>query len=351
MMSVSRCKHAACVLVALFVVGCETPVQRDNSSFMPYVGGDVNVVASTPLSELRRLQLISTNLVSALVQIPEMKVGTATLQVSNPTTPFGNTLVRALEDAGFGIQRVTADQGLNYVTYGKRFSETEAGPVTDYSVAVGEIEVRREYNLDKKNVFPSSLLLVSGTDRIDDIVLDDSIFTEQGGSGDTFISGIGGNKLSSPATEVSTVTVNDYDATPLTKRTDHSRVLSMARQRIYSKESIERPISLEPYKQLRRTVLIFEDKNSTVMGRGNKIVVGELAENFEEGDLFSITACNDVDGVNEQSQIRAVRVEEEFVSHGVEPASVQIEPCVRTSYRHNSDNSPVAVSIVQYRNY
>jgi len=329
---------------------CETPlVQRDNTMFMPLIGGDAEIVASTPLSELRRLQLISTNLVSALVQIPEMKVGTATLQVSKPTTAFGNTLIRSLEEAGFGIQRVTADQGLNYVTYGKRLSETEAGPVTDYSVAVGEIEVRREYNITDKKVFPSSLLLVTGTDRIVDIVLDDSIFTEQGGTGDTFISGVGGNTLSSPTTSVNTVTVNNYDTTPLAKRTQQSTVLSQARQRIYSKESAERPINLTPYKQLRRTVLIFEDKASNLMGRGNKLAVTELAASFQDGDVFAITACSDVDGKNEASQLRAVRVEEEFVSHNVEPAAVQIEPCTRASYRHKTDNSPVAVSVVQYR--
>jgi len=311
-------KLKLCVLsVALMTLSaCETPlVQRDNSAFMPLIGGEPEVVASTPLSELRRLQLISTNLVSALVQIPEMKVGTATLQVSNPTTAFGNTLVRALEDAGFGIQRVSADQGLNYVTYGKRLSETEAGPVTDYSVAVGEIEVRREYNVTNKNVFPSSLLLVTGTDSIVDIVLDDTIFTEQGGTGDTFISGVGGNKLSSPTTDVDTVIVNDYDLTPLSKRTNQTAVLSKARQRIYSKESDERPINLRPYKRLRRTVLIFSDKGSTVMGRGNKLAVTELASSFQDGDVFSITACSDVDGRNDASELRAVRVAAEFVSH------------------------------------
>ncbi len=329
---------------------CETPiVQRNNAVFMPLIGGEPEVVASTSLSELRRLQLISTNLVSALVQVPEMKVGTATLQVSNPTTAFGNTLVRALEDAGFGIQRVSADQGLNYVTYGKRLSETEAGPVTDYSVAVGEIEVRREYNIKDNKIFPSSLLLVTGTDRIVDIVLDDSIFSEQGGTGDTFISGVGGNTVNSPTTDVNTVVVNDYDAIPLGKRMDQSSVLSSARQRVYKKESAERPIDLQPYNQLRRTVLIFDDKSSNVMGRGNKLVVTELAANFQQGDVFSISACSDVDGNNPEAELRAVRVEEEFVSNNVEPSAVQIEPCVRASYRHNSDLSPVAVSVVQYR--
>ncbi len=338
------------VAFALVLSGCQTSrVERNDQNFMPYVGGSPKVVASTPIAELRQLQLISTNLVSALVQIPEMKVGTATLQVSNPTTAFGNTLIRALEDAGFGIQRVTADQGLNYVTYGKRLSETEAGPVTDYSVAVGEIEVRREYDIEQGRIFPSSLLLVSGTDSIVEIELDDSIFAEQGGTGDSFISGVGGNKLNSPTTSVSTVTVNDYDVTPLDKRTNQSQVLSLARQRIYSKESLERPQNLSLYTKMRRTVLIFVNQDSTVMGRGNKQAVGQLADVFKSGDVFSITACIDADGQNEASQFRAVRVEEEFVSHGVSASAVQIEPCVRASYRHSSDNSPVAVSIVQYR--
>lgn len=339
-----------CCLTLLILSGCAAPLsQRDNAEFMPLIGGEPTIVASTSLTELRRLQLISTNLVSALVQVPEMKVGTATLQVSRPTTAFGNTLIRALEDAGFGIQRVSADQGLNYVTYGKRLSETEAGQVTDYSVAVGEIEVRREYNMKNSKVFPSSLLVVTGTDRIVDIVLDDSIFAEQGGTGDSFISGVGGNTLDSPTTDVNTVVVNDYDAMPLSKRTDQSSVLSEARKRIYSKESAERPINLEPYRQVRRTVLIFDDKESNVMGRGNKLAVTELAANYQQGDVFSISACSDVDGSNPESELRAVRVEEEFVSNDVEPASVQIEPCVRASYRHPSDTSPVAVSVVQHR--
>ena len=338
-----------CVLL-LSLSACQVQtVKRNDALFMPFVGGNESVIASTPLKELRHLQLISTNLVSALVQIPELKVGSATLQVSNPKTAFGNTLIRALEDAGFGIQRVSADQGLNYVTYGKRFAETEAGPVTDFGIAVGDIEVRREYDVTGGRIFPSSLLLVSGTDSIVEIELDDTIFAEQGGTGDSFISGVGGNRLNSPTTAVSTVTVNDYDVTPLNKRTDQAEILSLTRQKIYTKESLERPKNLSDYTQMRRMVLIFENKSSTVMGRGNKRAVGELADEFRDGDVISIAACNDADGKNEASQFRAVRVEEEFVSHGVSPAAVQIEPCVRASYRHSSDDSPVAVSIVQYR--
>lgn len=334
--------------LVLPLVACQTTV-RNNADFMPRVGGNAPVIAETPLSELRQLQLISTNLVSALVQIPEMQVGTATLQVSIPSTAFGNTLIRALEDAGFGIQRVSADQGLNYVTYGKRFAETDAGPITDYSIAVGEIEVRREYNITDQGVFPSSLLLVSGSSNIVDIELDENIFAEQGGTGDTFISGVGGDSIDAPATDISTITVNDYDKTPVGKRISQGGLLNSTRQRIYAQESLENPVSLDGYTQIRRTVLIFNDKKSIVMGRGNKRAIRLLSQDYIAGDVFSITACTDADGKNDASQIRGVRVEEEFVSHGVDAEFVQIEPCIRVSYRHSSDDSPVAVSVVQYR--
>lgn len=348
----SRSLVNACVVVAsLTVLGaCQsTRLERNDADYLPYIGGNPQIIAQTPLFELRQLQLISTNLVSALVQIPELQVGSATLQVSNPKSAFGNTLVRALEDAGFGIQQVSADQGLNYVTYGKRFSETESGPVIDYGIAIRGIEVRREYDTTGLGVFPKSVLLVNGTDSPLDIQLDDSIFIEQGGSGDTFISGVVSGRGENATSEVSTVQVNEYDATPIDKRTDQGTVLSRARQRIYREESLANAIDLDSLQQLRRTVLIFEDKSSNVMGRGNKQAIRLMAKEFESGDVFAISACNDVDGMNAEAQYRAVRVEEEFVSHGVDSLQVHIEPCVRASYRHASDDSPVAVTIVQYR--
>ncbi len=338
------------VTLALLLSACQLQkVERNDSLYIPRLGGNAAVIAETPVAELRQLQLISTNLVSALVQIPEMQVGTATLQVSRPKTAFGNTLVRALEDAGFGIQRVTADQGLHYVTYGKRFAETEAGPVTDFSISVGEIEVRREYDITDRGVFPASLLLVSGTRSIVDIDLNDNIFAEQGGTGDSFISGVGSDSIDAPSTDIDTVTVNDYDVTPVDKRTTQGNILSSARQQLYARDSANNPIDLEDYDQLRRTVLIFEDQNSVVMGRGNKQAIRLLARDYVDGDVFSIVACTDADGKNQESLIRGIRVEEEFVSHGISSEAVQIEPCIRVSYRHSSDDSPVAVSVVQYR--
>jgi len=345
-------KALAIVLLCTSVLlsACQTQrLHRDNEAFMPYVDGNEVVIAKTPVAELRRSQLISTNLVSALVQIPEMQLGTTTLQISSPKTVFGNTLIRALEDAGFGIQRVTADQGLNYVTYGKRYSETDAGPVTDYSVAIGDIEVRREYDSTRNGVFPRSIMFVSGTKRVIDIELDDSIFIEQGGSGESFISGVGNDSLDGQSAGIKSVTVNDYDKTPINKRTEQMRVLTAARNRYYQESAGDAHNELSGYDKLRRTVMMFENKATRVMGRGNKTAVRLLVREYKLGDIYSISACTDADGKDKASEVRAVRALEEFVGYGVSPIAIRVEPCIRASYRHSSDDAPVAVTVSHYR--
>jgi len=288
--------NAIMLLLLVPLSACQTPrVERDDTLFLPRHGGDAEVIAQTPLAELQQLQLIST--------------------------------------------------------YGKRLAETQAGIVNDYSIAVGDIEVRREYDLTENSVFPSSLLLIRGTSNISDIKLDDNIFIEQGGSGGTFISGVGGDSANAPSTDISTVTVNAYDVKPVAQRSSTKKLLSDARRRVFESASIENNVDLDAYTQMRRTVVFFNDQNSVVMGRGNKQAIGQLADEYQVGDIYSVVACTDVDGQNNAAQSRGIRVEEEFVSHGISAAAVQIEPCVRVSYRHSSDDSPEAVSVLQYRKY
>lgn len=341
---------ASVICAVVFLTACQSAVvRRDNAVFMPRIGGDEQIVSQTSLAELRRLKLIATNLVSALVQVPEMQVSNTTIQVSKPVTSFGNVVVRALEDAGFGILRVSADQGLNYVSYGKRISETESGLVTDYSIAIGDIEVRREYNVRNQHVYPSSLLIVEGSNQIVDIKLDDTLFAEQGGTGDSFISGVGTSSIDGPATDIGTITVNDYDQTPQDKRTSHIDLLQQAKQNYYAEGTASNSSILENYSSVRRTVLIFENSNTRTMGKGNKKAIELLAQNYEIGDLYKISSCVDVDGSDASATIRGIRVKEAFVIRNIAAKYVHIAPCTRASYRHSSDKSPVAVTVVQLR--
>jgi len=300
--------------------------------------------ASRLIHQLEQLRLISIDLVSALVQLPDINPTAVTLQVTQPRTAFGNLMIRALEDAGYGLQRVSADQGLHYVQYSDRFAQTDAGPINDYVLRVGNVSLGREYSTNNNGVFPSSLMRIDGAERPDLIVLNDEIFKEQGGSGDIFISGVASGRELSGVREIS---AEEYDRTPLDQRTDRSTRLLSARR-----SAIARVVSrseLQNMTRLRRTVLIFNDPETRLMGAGNKQAVRLLVREYKPGDIYQIAACSDVDGKNDESILRGIRVVEEFLSYDIPVESVVKAPCRRASFRHPADNSPVAVEVVHHR--
>jgi len=336
---------AAASLSAL--IGACASASPDPSAWLPRGGGEPAAFDGLSGAELEQLERVSTDLVAALVQLPEATPAGVTLQYSPPRSAFGNTILRALEDAGYGLRRVPDDQGSRYIAYSRRFAETEAGPVTDYELRVGELRLQRAYVHDAERVFPSSLLAIEGSAaRPDDIVLGDAMFREQGGDGDAFISGVrAGDELPSSVGEV---TVDDFDARPADRRTSARELLDAARTR-RTLAVAERPLELDGLERLRRTVLILDDAMTRNLGEANKRAVRLLVRDAGERDRFVVTACTDADGRNEASRERGARVIEEFVGHGVPLERVRLAPCIRASYRHASDDSPVPVEIVQYR--
>ncbi len=321
----------------------------DEEALMPRLAGNEEALKDISAQERAHLQLIATNLVATLVQIPEMRPATATLQFNKPQSAYGNAVIRALEDAGFGMQMVSADQGQHFVSYSKSLSETESGSITDYALAVGKIKLSREYSVDGNGVFPSSLLEISGTDHIADIELADNIFAEQGGDGMVFISGAQRQGTPDPELKASTVDVQEFDQLPQDKRTPQESVFNEARQRYFENDAKRQTPNLDRYVKHRRTVLIFDDNQTQMMGNANKQAVRLLVREFGDKDIMVIKACLDADGRDDASMNRAIRVEEELAGYGVPTEAAYIAPCARASYRHASDNSPTPVELVHYR--
>ncbi len=342
-MGVASTLISACASQEPISVGIES------QALTPRITANATALDDVTATERAQLQLISTNLVAALVQIPEMRPATATLQVSEPQSAFGNAIVRALEDAGFGMQLVSADQGRNYVSYSKRLSETESGLVTDYELAVGRVRLSREYIIEGDAVYPSSLMNVTGTTSIADIALADNIFAEQGGNNTAFISGAQRTGTPNPDLTVKTVDVMDFNELPLDKRTPQDRVFAEARVRYFQADARRSAPNLSRYNKYRRTVLIFDDNSTQMMGNANKRAVRLLVREFSDDDIMVIKACQDADGSDDASMNRAIRVEEELAGFGVPTESAYIAPCARTSYRHASDNSPTPVELLHYR--
>ena len=296
-------------------------------------------------AEIGRLQLIAADLVSALVQLPGTSPSGLTLQVSAPGTAFGHVLVRALEDAGYGLQRVSADQGLHYVSYRRRTSLTDAGETVDYGLAIGELALSREYVVEEGRIYPSSPMTIAGSDP-GAVALDDALFREQGGR-TAFVSGVRGPDGLVPGGGLVEVRVSESDALPADARTAPAAHVEAA---LLEGAGRGAPLPDErTHERLRRTVLIFDDASTRVMGAANKRAVRLLVRDFDAADVFVVNACTDADGRNEAAASRALRVREEFLGHGLPEAAVRTGPCIRASYRHPSDDAPVPVEIVQYR--
>jgi len=315
----------------------------------PRIDGNSQVLNDISAVERAHLQLIATNMISTLVQIPSMRSGSITLQINPPQTAYGNAVVRALEDAGFGLQKVSADQGKHFVSYSKRISETESGLVTDYQLSVGQVSLRREYGVRGSLLYPSSLMTIDGTDSISDIELSDDIFVEQGGVNDAFISGVQLEGEPDLSLAIKTIDVRDFDEIPLNKRTPQNEVFNRARNLFFEKQASRESPPLEQFDKYRRTVLIFDDNSTQIMGDANKQAVRLLVRAFSDDDIMMIKACLDADGRNNAAMTRAIRVEQELLSFGIPSESTYIAPCARASYRHSSDDSPTPVELVHYR--
>lgn len=353
MIALNPGRRTSLAALALLVMGgcvSDDPIQGvSKEDLLPRIGGNEAAIENISATERNHLQLIATNLIATLVQIPELRPATATLQINSPQTAFGNAIVRALEDAGFGMQYVSADQGQRYVSYSKSLAETESGIVTDYALAVGKIKLSREYQVTGKAIYPSSLMNIAGTDYLADIELADGIFAEQGGSGTAFISGAQQSDNPDPDLKVTTVDVNSFDELPVGKRSRQDKVLAEARQRYFEAGTLREAPDLTQFDKYRRTVLIFSDNSTQLLGSVNKRAVRLMVREFSDDDVMVIKACQDADGSDQASLNRAIRVEEELAGFGVPTESAYIAPCARTSYRHSSDNSPTPVELIHYR--
>lgn len=121
---------------------------------------------------------IIQNLVFAFTQIDNLHPYKTTLQMKAPTGELSKLVHTRFEDAGYGIQFVESDQGLNYVKHSAQSSVSDDGDRTTYRISVGDVSVERDYMLSGEYTAPESVLRVSGSVE-QDIDLNDDVFGEE----------------------------------------------------------------------------------------------------------------------------------------------------------------------------
>ena len=344
---------AALVALALVALGgCTAPGARPEpdlvaelSALTPRLEADTSVLDRAGAAELREARLIGANLVAALVQVPGLRPIGTTLTLNPPSTLFGLALVRAFEDAGYGLQLVGSDQGRHYVSYSRRVGETESGSVTDYLVAVGPVRLTREYAIHDGAVLPGSLLRLEGTDATLDMAEADALFASQGVDA-LFVSGALDTN-SSRASVVDTVQTFSYDAAPGEPIGTAALLGRLGREAaLAGRTDAPDPARFEPF---RRAVLIFDDPDAGVLGAANKAALQRLSRDVGARDRIVVRACRDFDLRDEAAEARALRVDEELVGLGLADGIVYLAPCVGASYRPGVADAPAPVVLVHLK--
>ena len=292
--------------------------------------------------------LIARNLVNTLSQLPELHPLQTTVQVSAPATPFGRHVLARLDEAGYGIQEVSADQGVHYVRYRAERAETETGERTRYRVAVGSVAVERDYRVVDGETVPGSVQSVHGAETKDDVRLNDDVFADPPS---TALSAVRFDERGEPRVVDLTVpaaspvlgaagpaasgTAADIDA--FVPDASASDFRSLVRQNMYETQRSNYAPLFAAYEDIRQDTLIFPN-DSLLLGEDNKAVVADYVRGLDPAtDILSVVGCSHgrtaIDNGNELLAIgRANRVKEAFMFAGLAHDQVLEESCWADSY-------------------
>lgn len=323
-----------------WLAGCAVPPAGDSQT--PLEAG-LNAVQRL---QVKHIELIATDLVTALIQVRELEPLSTTLQVSPPRGVYGTKLVETLETVGYGLQYVNSDQGVNYLSYANRAIESNAGFVQDFVVRVGEIEVTREYEIVDDRVVPTGIMYVRGTRFFDNIVLNTDIFLSQGGELE-FDNGV--------EVELADTTVYSANVPPKSQTREEPgdnlglvAALVAARSDTQSEAELKLLEQKSQYKPVQQAQIIFPDE-SLQLGRTNKALIGKLVQAMEAGkDALFVSSCGGSYDSDEKALKRAIRVEEEFLLRGVPRQKLAIEKCNPEAYP-SSVITPKTVMVMHSR--
>jgi len=302
-----------------------------------------NTVAasSSPQFSKKHNDLISTDIVSALIQVQELSPLTTTIQYSTPRSVFGQLLIEKLRIAGYGLQEVQGDRGAMYVAYQTRAIDSDTRRITDFVVDVGGISVRREYIISNNNVVPASLMYISGSIGLGNIILNENLFLQQG-KGITFESGV---ELELPDSSIIAAKSREVGQNSKTKAVGGRNAIREARNKLLGRSNEEILLNKARYKDMQKALVKFPD-DSINMGQKNKFILKRVLEGFEPStDALFIVSCGGVSGTEAQSADRSARIKEELVLYSVPVDLIVEEGCIVKDYPDQRIESRLSVLI------
>ena len=242
-------------------------------------------------------------------------------------------------DAGYGIQRVSADQGSNFFSY-TRTEELKPGgdPLVRFTSSIGAVDIARDYTLPRANtISPAGPVQLSGT-RVPVSVVDEPnarlVVSNEGFSSVRYVASLNLNEQAPPVISLITDDVVSGVANQTTGSTS-TLALNANRQEtnnlFYGGQSNFSSI-LDAYDQVERQIVVFGN-DSLVLGDTNKLLIEQFVQQqLGSDDLISLVGCSNgptaLEIGNEGLALgRAERVTEALQSQGVPRERILDEGC------------------------
>lgn len=259
-----------------------------------------------------------------------------TLQVNRDNTdPRMQYFVSGLADKGFGIQRVSADQGSHYLAY--TLKDTDTANEKHLSIAIGAVLIGRDYRqLQGNAVSPHSVVRLSGT-RTPVVVADspsrrfkieDPAFSEA-----RYVASLGLDE----ASPVIALITPDIVSKVSEQASDGPSLQGLNSSKVevnnlfYGNESTFASI-LENYQRIDRQIIVFGN-DSMILGDTNKQLIEQFVDGkMKDTDVISLVGCSNgptsLDIGNEGLALgRAQRVTQALLARGVAREKVLDEGC------------------------
>ena len=277
------------------------------------------------------LRVVAVDLVSVLAQLPGYEAWSLTAQVSPATSSFGEELIGVMRKAGYGVQRVSADQGRNYLEYSKNVTLTNDSESTAFEIRVRDVSVSRNYQWIGSRWIPSSPVRIEGIKPTTVNVYNDlhgkEGITTKLVTGVQFVDNSG--RIVSSQASIQRISGNPSD------QVEEQNVLNMSRASVFSRQRSND--DLRTYRPVSVVTLTFPSNNPNVLGELNKQAISSILEQMDaSSDRFVIQGCSRGqslawDGTEVLSLERQQRVNTELLVAGVKAESIQETDCFQTA--------------------
>ncbi len=255
------------------------------------------------------------------------------IQFGPSDSQLDSIAARELAIAGYGIQRVSADQGDNFFSVIKTLNEDG---VTYVRIRIGELELARLYQDNNSEIAPAGPFVLAGTQgRIDPKLsnmgaktADDIIVSNVEYTSTTPING--GIPKISLLSENGLQRVVDTTANR-TVYTSNNTSINTSHNLLHDNESDFR-LLLDGRKQITSKTILFPVDSMRLDAGGKEGLVQLLTQFNEQSDLINVVGCSD--GASElESEIeglslgRTNRVTLELIALGVPKQSILDDAC------------------------